>query len=359
MTAPSRSTRCGARSWRVRSSLAPTKHLDRIVAWYFHTVYARLEGPGVLPFYCDPDRIGAFAVERSDLAAGNPDTLFRLFVTLAMYQARRDRLIMAQQKAMDPPEAALLSSPAVLAEAVTSSPCDLLRGSPEAFDQGCDVRLVDCTLTCGRYPGAPCPVKTAARLLRRMADLGKLPVSAWMRLAKDQALDRELAVVLAEEREPTRRAERLVRHLTSVYRVGTKLATLFVSVLSTPALAPGLTPWYPGVNGYELLVLDTNVAKVVDALRGPTARATPAERTRWLRTQAARIDPSLHGEELPAHSPRMVQQALYWFGSSSNRTAHGEPCATLGTRPCSECAPVACPFPARASSPPRKLPSLR
>jgi len=314
------------------------------VAWYFQTVYGHWEGPGVLPFYCDPNRVGAFAVEPAKLSSGDPDTLFRLFITLSMYQARRDRLIMAQQKAMEPADVALLTSPAVLAREVAVSPCNLLRGSPEAFEQGCGVRLADGTVTCDRLPDAPCPVKAAARLLRRMADLGKLPVSAWMRLVRDHALDRELACVLVEEPDPTRRADRLVRHLTSVYRVGVKLATLFVSVLATPALAPGLTPWCPQVTAYELVVLDTNVANVVDALRGPTVKATPRERTLWLRTQAARIDLTGFSPELPAHSPRMVQQALYWFGSASNRGAHGDACATPGSRPCEGCVPVACPF---------------
>ena len=39
-------------------------------------------------------------------------------------------------------------------------------------------------------------------------------------------------------------------------RVGRKLATMFVSALSTPALAPGLTPWFPDIDGNELVVVD-------------------------------------------------------------------------------------------------------
>ncbi|HPA52559.1 MAG TPA: hypothetical protein PLP50_13255, partial [Thermoanaerobaculia bacterium] len=30
--------------------------LRSIVVWYFREVYGRFEGPGVLPFYCDPER---------------------------------------------------------------------------------------------------------------------------------------------------------------------------------------------------------------------------------------------------------------------------------------------------------------
>src|SRR5208283_2884813 len=43
--------------------------------------------PGVLPFYCDPDRVGRFAVDPRALAAGEDNALFKLFVGLSMYQA--------------------------------------------------------------------------------------------------------------------------------------------------------------------------------------------------------------------------------------------------------------------------------
>lgn len=48
------------------------------------------------PFYCDSARIGAFAVKPNELAAGTDAAIFRLFVTLSMYQALRDVVIMRQ-----------------------------------------------------------------------------------------------------------------------------------------------------------------------------------------------------------------------------------------------------------------------
>lgn len=58
-----------------------------VVRWYFDK--GRVEG---VPFYCDPSRIGAFAIEPDELAAGSDAAVFRLFVSLAMYQALRIRL---------------------------------------------------------------------------------------------------------------------------------------------------------------------------------------------------------------------------------------------------------------------------
>ena len=66
-----------------------------IVRWYFH------EGRvGGMPFYCDPTRIGAFAIEPDELRAGTDAAIFRLFVTFSMYQALRDVVIMRQQRSL-------------------------------------------------------------------------------------------------------------------------------------------------------------------------------------------------------------------------------------------------------------------
>lgn len=66
-----------------------------IVRWYFEE--GRTQGA---PFYCDPDRVGAFAVAPDELAAGADTAVFRLFVTLSMYQALRDVVIMRQQRSL-------------------------------------------------------------------------------------------------------------------------------------------------------------------------------------------------------------------------------------------------------------------
>ncbi len=51
--------------------------IAEVVRWYFDK--GRVEG---VPFYCDPTRIGAFAIEPDELAAGSDAAVFRLFVSL-------------------------------------------------------------------------------------------------------------------------------------------------------------------------------------------------------------------------------------------------------------------------------------
>ena len=63
----------------------------------------------------------------------------------------------------------------------------------------------------------------------------------------------------------------------------------------------------------------------------------------WLRDHADRIDLTAMRPDWPRHSARLVQQALYWFRSRSNRAAAADRCSTR-TAPCPACVPSVCPF---------------
>ncbi|MCK8498422.1 hypothetical protein [Myxococcus fulvus] len=320
----------------------PADALRRVAAWYFANVYGKAEGPGTLPFYSDPSRVGAFAVEPSELARGESQALFRLFVALSMFQALRDVVIMRQQRTMTAEAADSLASSTILELQLERHDCEHL-SSADLFESRCDVHKCKRGVDCRSRPGTECHVKTATALFRRMGDMGKLPTSAWLRAWKDGALARVLAVVHRGEPDPQRRAEQLVEHFAQVHRVGRKLATLFVSALSTPALAPGLTPWAPDVDGNRLIVVDTNVARAVDALRPPGAIRSYEARAAWLREQAAQVDLREFRGDVPACSPRLVQQALYHYCSKSNREAQGLDCRGAAA-PCEECTPSLCPL---------------
>jgi hypothetical protein len=316
--------------------------LRRVVGWYFEKVFSVSEGPGVLPFYCDPSRVGRFAVEPEALALGKDSALFRLFVGLSMYQARRDVVIMRQQRAMTSATVANLAGPRRLRQLVSKTDCDRL-ASAASFDEGCDLSKVDGVVDCGRRRGVACHVKDASVALRRMGDSGKLPTSAWLHHWKDGGLRAVLAEVRDAEQDPAVRADLLVERFARVHRVGRKLATLFVAAVSAPALAPGLTPWFPAVDGHALVVIDTHVARAIDTLRSTRQPRSYEARARWLKRQAARLDLHEFDRHVPAYAPRVVQQALYTFGSKSNRTSGGDECAGRAA-PCTNCVRNLCPF---------------
>lgn len=295
-----------------------------------------------LPFYCDPARIGAFAVEPDELATGNEAAIFRLFVTLSMYQALRDVVIMSQQRSMPRESMRIVADVTTVKRAISRHTCPALT-SGDAFEAGCNVAKNGESIECGTCPGVACHVKDATRVFNRMGDMGKLPTSAWLRLWRRGGVRALLEEVCRDEESPTKRAKVLVERFAVVHRVGRKLATMFVSALSTPALAPSLTPWFPEIDGNDLVVVDTNVARAVDALRAPGAPRTYDAREQWVREQAALIDLRMFQPDLPAYSPRLVQEALYMFCSKSNRVAREDTCAGRAA-PCAACAPMLCPF---------------
>ena len=323
--------------------------VDRVVRWYLKCVYRRYEGPGTIPFYCDPARVGRLAVDRGALARGEADSLFRLFVVLAMYQSRRDVDVMRRQREMPARDADAIASAPHLSRAITRGRCELLRDA-DLFDAGCSVRRVFPAgdASCAFRPRTPCHVKRATMAIGRMGDFGKLPTSAWLHVGQADGLPGVYADVCRAHDDPALRASELVARISRSYRVGRKLATMFVSALSTPELAPGLSPWAPAVDGSSLIVVDANVARVVDLLNPRGRPTTYTAREAWVRQAASRVRLRRFDEALPDHSPRLVQQALYAYRSRSNRVTRHDPCASGA--PCSECIVEVCPFRSTAKS---------
>jgi hypothetical protein len=289
----------------------PSSGLIAVLEWYFTRVFGVHEGPGVLPFYCDRSQVGEFAVPSTDLAQGTNEAVFRLFVALSMFQGIRDVVVMKRQRSLGAAAVDGVASATVVGKATTQNDCPALRASPTLVSE-CDVWKQGKRIDCHRFPGRPCHVKTATATFNRMGDMGKLPTSAWLQIWKDGGPTIVLRRVLKAETNPRAAANAVVREFASVHRVGVKLASLFVSALSTPSLAPGVAPWFPDLDGHDLVVVDTNVARAVDLLQGNqcSARTYDARQT-WIRDQAARIDLSLYHREVPRYSPRLVQQALY------------------------------------------------
>jgi hypothetical protein len=316
----------------VRPVVHVLRETRNIVRWYFEEV--RVDNQ---PFYCDPNRIGMFAVDPGELGAGTDAAVFQLFVTLSMYQALRDVVVMRQQRSLPRTSMLVVADETTVRESIARHVCPTVR-SAETFEEGCDVGRVDGIIECGTCPGMACHVKDASRIFHRMGDMGKLPTSGWLRGWRDGGMQLLLKGVCREEPSPAKRAALLVERFAAVYRVGRKLATMFVSALSTPALAPGLTPWFPDVDGNHLVVVDTNVARAVDALRVAGASKTYSARERWVQEQAAGLDLRAFRSNVPAYSPRLVQEALYSFCSKSNRVARGDGCAGRAT-PCMSCTP--------------------
>src|SRR5262245_37892070 len=136
--------------------LRPRRTLRSILSWYFSHVYGRWEGPGVLPYYCDRSRLGQFAIAPRDLAAGNSQTSCKMFVTMAMFQARRDILVARLLRSFPKASTLEITSPDTLRVRIASSDCDVLSDA-DTFDQLCDVqKRSDGRVACDHLPQAEC-----------------------------------------------------------------------------------------------------------------------------------------------------------------------------------------------------------
>jgi hypothetical protein len=316
--------------------------LERIVAWYLATAFRRWEGPGVRPYYADPARVGRFAVDLDAVAARDPDALFQVLVTLAAYQSRRDVDIMAIQRAMPARRAAAMTSPRRLRLLVENAPCRNLRDA-STFDRACDVRrdFARDRATCDTRPRTACHVKDATSAIGRMGDLGKTPTSAWLHLGP-AGLTRWFADACAADRDPHARAADMIERVAAIYRIGVKLASMFVSALSVPEMGIGVAAWSPELDGSRIVVVDANVGHAIRSWRrGRGADNTYTANARWFVAAANEINLSRLRAGLPRSSPRFVQQAVYLFRSRSNRIAHGDMCADA---PCVACPSALCPF---------------
>jgi len=326
----------------IRRGKAPSQ-LATVLEWYFEHRYGRTEGPGVRPFYCDPQRIGHLAVSEEALRKSAESATFKLFVVLAMYQALRDRVVMRRQRGLLRSDADAIGGLASLKRAVRLSTCACVEQGPR-FPACCTVWKAVDRIDCHDHPGADCHVKHATRVFGRMADMGKLPTAAFHAIwGCDGGLQAVLERTCQAVDSPLQRAESMVAELSKVRRVGRKLATMYVSALSTPALAPEVSPWSSQVDGNALVVVDTNVARALDLLMPANANRTYGDCVAWIRNQSERLDLTRFRRDLPSYSPRLVQQALYSFCSKSNRMAQGDLCDS-DRPPRRSCGDQLCPF---------------
>lgn len=82
-----------------------------VVRWYVDTHFRRPSDPGVVERFCDPSRVGSFAVERRALHAGDGRALFRLLVATSMFQRRQDVQILRILQVMEAADAAEICDP--------------------------------------------------------------------------------------------------------------------------------------------------------------------------------------------------------------------------------------------------------
>jgi hypothetical protein len=156
----------------------------------------------------------------------------------------------------------------------------------------------------------------------------------WVSGAPDLADLRRL--VMKRERSPLARAQLLERELSRAWRVNQKIASMFLSAITNPDLSRGLAPWSRGIDWTYYVVVDSNVDLFLSSI-GYRGTGTYDARREFIRELARGIDLGGLDSRLQSYNPRLVQQAMYLFMSTTNRRATTSDCMHLTTPRCRSC----------------------
>lgn len=285
--------------------------------------------------FCDPEKVGHFAVTPRELEAGDGGALFRLLIAIAMFQRRQDVQILRILRAQSASRVRELTNSRTLLRLADQGRCPHRRTN-EALVSRCDLSKRDGIGVCGQRPRTPCELKVHTVWLRRYGHFGKVPTSIALMLRERGVPDLSAlrAQVLASAPSPSAAAEELERALCAAWRVNQKIANMFLSLVSNPDLLEGWTaPWAAGLDWTRFVVVDSNVDLFLRTIDYEGPRSYDGRRA-FVRALARRIDLREFDRRVSEYNPRLLQQALYLFMSSTNRRAL--------PRDCSRAAPISC-----------------
>lgn len=312
---------------------------NAVVRWYLDQHFRRPSDPGVVEMFCDPARVGSFAVDRRALRVGDGRALFRLLVSTAMFQRRQDLQILRILQGMDASDAAEISDAERLLALVDDGDCEHMR-TTRTLAEVCDLEKDPRTRKgcCDANPGVACHLKRHTVLLKRYGHFGKVPTSIALMVRESGAEDLpELRrLVMRRERDPLARARALERELSRAWRVNQKIASMFLSMITNPDLSRGLAPWSRGIDWTYYVVVDSNVDLFLASI-GYDGTGTYDARRDFIRDVARRIDLTEFDIALAPYNPRLVQQAMYLFMSTANRRAAAGDCMHLAPTACATC----------------------
>jgi hypothetical protein len=289
--------------------------------------------------FCDPARVGAFAVDRAAVRSGDGHTLFRLLVATTMFQRRQDVQILRILRGMRRADVAEMTRPLRLLRLADSNECEYLTSSDKLHGT-CDLAKDPATGKgcCARNPTNECHLKRHTVLLKRYGHFGKMPTSLALMLREAGVADLSALrrAVLRRVRDPLERARALETELSRAWRVSQKIASMFLSTIANPDLSPGASPWARGVDWTYFVVVDSNVDLFLASL-GYRGGKSYDSRREFVCQVARKIDLSRLDPRLHAYNPRVVQQALYLFMSTANRRTLMNDCVHQGVAACAEC----------------------
>lgn len=310
-----------------------------VVDWYLRNHFRTPSDPGVVHMFCDPRKVGAFAVNRRALRAGDGDALFKLLVATAMFQRRQDVQILRILRGIGREHADEIGDSRRLLSLVDGGACPHMR-STTALVAECDLSKDPVTRAgcCNANSSVTCHLKKHTELLKRYGHFGKVPTSIALMVREAGVADlAELRTTILERHEDAlERARALETALSRAWRVNQKIASMFLSAITNPDLSRGLAPWTRGIDWTYFVVIDSNVDLFLSTI-GYEGASTYDARREFVRALARKIDLSGLAPDVQPFNPRLVQQAMYLFMSEANRRAASADCMHIGASACRAC----------------------
>jgi len=309
-----------------------------VVEWYLRSYFRTPFDVGTAEMFCRAERVGHFAVAREELAAGAADALFRLLVTVTMFQRRSDLQIMRVLLGIEWEDALEITNSLRLLNLVDGG-CELAHSLDELLNR-CDLGKCPDTKrgVCGQRPNAACHLKRHTELLKRYGHFGKMPTSVALMLRAEGVSDLPAlrARVWDQTSDPHERAVALESAISGAWRISEKIAAMYLSIVTNRDLSGALAPWADGIDTDHYVVIDSNVDLFLKAIEygGPmTYRA----RREFVQAISHHVHLDQMSPGMTRYNPRVVQQALYMFMSESNRRANPMDCSKRGADETSRC----------------------
>lgn len=325
-----------------RPSRSQYRAARAVTAWYLDRYYGTDDDVGVPAMYCRADRVGHFAVEGPALEAGDGDALFRLLVTMTMFQRRSDLQIMRVLQGISARDADEMTASPVLLDLADKLPCEKAT-CVNTLKDDCDLGKDPATKRgiCHASPDTACHLKRHTELLKRYGHFGKVPTSAAL-MVRAHGVDNlaDLKNRLWEQhKEPAARAVALEQAISRAWRVSEKISAMFLSAVTNRDLSGRLAPWAEGVDTSHYVVVDSNVDLFLKST-GYSGPMTYTARRQFIQALARRVPLDEYRPGFRRYNPRIVQQALYMFMSESNRRASSRDCSHSAPESCDSCPPT-------------------
>lgn len=308
-----------------------------VVEWYRATHHGTDGDVGMVGTFCTSSTVGEFASSSDALERGDDAELFKLLVTVAMFQRLRDALVMKILRGISSRDASTLTSVNALVRLSRKSSCAHSKTN-EALLQSCDLtKDASGNGCCFAAPTLACHLKDHTVLLKRYGHFGKMPTSAALTVERGGGgLSQVRRDVFARTSDPLERAQLLASRLSDIWRVSDKLSAMYLSLICAPHMGLDSPPWQEGVDWTWFVVVDRNVDVFLESI-GYGGQGTYDARRGFVRELAAKVDLRAIDAAWPAFHPRLVQQAMFLFMSSSNRRTAANDCSHRGPASCAAC----------------------